>query len=120
MRLAAISFAILITAGCAECSDDCGSGVHVWWQRDDLPFAKTYVLCVNGSCEQRPVEQIDGHPSVAPSQAPGLKVQVELRLLDTDKRVLRRYRGGGTRTGHCCPSIYLHALPSGELVKASP
>jgi hypothetical protein len=108
--------------GCADsCGDvNCGSGLSVSWRRQDLPSAHSYVLCVNGSCHVVVAQVRKGRVSVAPGVAPALKVQVELRLRNADKKVVASYRGGGTRTGRCCRYLQLHAQRGGQLVKAAP
>jgi len=115
----AVSAGLLLWAGpVAACSDscgdvNCGSGVGVEWEQEDLPVGVELVqLCVDDACD----EPVPPTGSAAPSVAPGVEdITVELRLLGAGGEVVDVWAWTGDREGDCCP--YADLMESnGQLV----
>jgi hypothetical protein len=118
LALVAVSGA---TSGCAEaCALSCGTGVHVWWLRGDVPEAASYRLCVNGSCgvvEPSPIGGAAQYLGVGPRDASADRhVRVRPELLDEAGAPTAAFTGEGDKTGRCCPGVEMRVRADGSLV----
>jgi hypothetical protein len=119
----------LVPAGAAACGPDtcrdlnCGPGVLVWWEPEDVPEATVYRLCVDGECETVELGHAGAegqYREVQPTAVSGGdEVRVRLALLDEEENLVQAFEGGGTKAG-CCIGVVLQATEDGDLVEGSP